>query len=111
MLAPTATISGMGLCEVVVLLTDGRFSGVTRGPCIGHISPEAMERGPIAIVKNGDIINIDIPKRKIDILISNQEMKKRFASWKPLKPKINTGWLARYTAFATSASTGAILQD
>src|SRR4030065_2317563 len=110
MLNATASIAGMGLCEVVALITDGRFSGGTREPCIGHISPEAMEGGPIAIVKNGDIINIDIPKRKIDILISNQEMKKRFASWKPLKPKINTGWLARYAAFATSASTGAVLK-
>ena len=111
MLNATASIAGMGLGESVALITDGRFSGGTRGPCIGHISPEAMEGGPIAIVKNGDIINIDIPKRKIDILISNQEIKKRFASWKPSKPKINTGWLARYAAFATSASTGAILQD
>ncbi|MBI4698486.1 MAG: dihydroxy-acid dehydratase, partial [Nitrospirae bacterium] len=110
MLNATASIAGMGLGESVALITDGRFSGGTRGPCIGHVSPEAMEGGPIAIVKKGDIISIDIPKRKIDLLVSGQEMRKRFASWKPSRPKINKGWLARYAAFATSANTGAILK-
>jgi dihydroxy-acid dehydratase len=110
MLNASASIAGMGLDESVALITDGRFSGGTRGPCIGHVSPEAMEGGPIAVVKNGDLISIDIPKRKIDLLISSQEMKKRFASWKPSSPKINKGWLARYASMATSASTGAVLK-
>ncbi len=110
MLNATASIAGMGLSESVALITDGRFSGGTRGPCIGHISPEAMKGGPIAIVRDGDIISIDIPKRKIDILISDEEIKKRFKTWKPSKPKINRGWLARYAAFATSANTGAIMK-
>lgn len=111
MLNATASIAGIGLGESLALITDGRFSGGTRGPCIGHISPEAMEGGPIAIVRNGDMISIDIPKRKIDILISDKEIKRRFKTWKPSKPKINKGWLARYAAFATSANTGAILKD
>jgi len=110
MLNSTASIAGMGLSESVALITDGRFSGGTRGPCVGHISPEAMEGGPIAILRDGDIINIDIPKRKIDILLSDREMKERFKTWKPLKPKVNRGWLARYAAFATSANTGAVLK-
>ena len=111
MLNVTASIAGMGLSESVALITDGRFSGGTRGPCIGHISPEAMEGGPIVIVKDGDLIDIDIPKRKIDILLSDEEIKKRFKNWRPLKPKITKGWLARYSAFATSASTGAVLSE
>jgi dihydroxy-acid dehydratase len=110
MLNATAAIAGMGLGESVALITDGRFSGGTRGPCIGHVSPEAMEGGPIAVVKNGDIIRIDIPKRKIDILLSENVIKKRFKAWKPNKPKITDGWLARYARFATSASTGAVLR-
>ncbi|MBI5050745.1 MAG: dihydroxy-acid dehydratase [Nitrospirae bacterium] len=111
MLSSTASIAGMGLSESVALITDGRFSGGTRGPCIGHISPEAMEGGPLAIVKDGDIISIDIPKRKIEVLLSRKEMKDRFKGLKPVKPKINKGWLARYAAFATSASTGAVLRN
>ncbi len=111
MLNATASIAGMGLGESVALITDGRFSGGTRGPCIGHISPEAMEGGPIAIVRDGDLISIDIPKRKMDILISDREIRERFKTWKPLKPKINTGWLARYAALATSASTGAVMKQ
>jgi dihydroxy-acid dehydratase len=111
MLNATASIVGMGLSESVALITDGRFSGGTRGPCIGHISPEAMEGGPIAILRDGDIIDIDIPKRKIDILISDREIKERFKAWKPLKPKVNKGWLARYAAFATSANTGAVMKS
>jgi dihydroxy-acid dehydratase len=110
MLNATASIAGMGLGESVALITDGRFSGGTRGPCIGHISPEAMEGGPIAVVRDGDVIRIDIPKRKIDILLSEGEIKKRFKTWKPLSPKIKKGWLARYAAFATSANTGAIMK-
>ena len=111
MLNATASIAGMGLSESVALITDGRFSGGTRGPCIGHISPEAMEGGPIAIVRDGDKISIDIPKRRLDILVSDKEIKKRFEGWKPPKPRINKGWLARYAALATSANTGAVLKD
>lgn len=110
MLSPTSAISGMGLGESVVLLTDGRFSGGTRGPCIGHISPEAAEGGPIAIVKNGDRIVLDIPKRALKIKLSRIEIKKRLAKWKPREPKITHGWLARYAKVVTSASTGAIVK-
>ncbi len=111
MLAPTSAITGMGLGESVVLLTDGRFSGGTRGPCIGHISPEAMEGGPIAILRDGDKIRIDIPKRKIDVLLSDEEIKKRLSQWKAPEPKITHGYLARYGKIVTSASTGAIMKD
>jgi dihydroxy-acid dehydratase len=111
MLNSTASIAGMGLGESVALITDGRFSGGTRGPCIGHVSPEAMEGGAIAIVRNGDIIRIDIPKRKLDLLVSKEEIKKRFKTHKALKPKINHGWLARYASLVTSASTGAVMKD
>ncbi|HXY62299.1 MAG TPA: dihydroxy-acid dehydratase [Nitrospirota bacterium] len=110
MLSPTSAITGMGLGESVVLLTDGRFSGGTRGPCIGHISPEAAEGGPIAVVRNGDTILLDIPNRKLDINISNTEMKRRLTKWKPREPKIKSGWLARYTKVVTSANTGAIVK-
>ena len=110
MLSPTSAISGMGLGESVVLLTDGRFSGGTRGPCIGHISPEAAEGGPIAIVKNGDKIVLDIPSRMLTLKLSNAEIKKRLAKWKPREPKIKSGWLARYAKVVTSANTGAILK-
>jgi dihydroxy-acid dehydratase len=110
MLSPTAAISGMGLGDSVALITDGRFSGGTRGPCIGHISPEAMEGGPIGIVKNGDTITIDILNRKIDLVISKKEMANRFKTFKPIKPKIKKGWLSRYAKLVTSASTGAIMK-
>jgi dihydroxy-acid dehydratase len=110
MLSPTAAIAGMGLADSVALITDGRFSGGTRGPCIGHISPEAMEGGPIGIVKDGDIISIDIPKRKLDLMITKKEMQKRVKNHKNIKPKINRGWLARYAALVTSASTGAVMK-
>lgn len=110
MLSPTSAISGMGLGESVVLLTDGRFSGGTHGRCIGHISPEAAEGGPIAIVKNGDRIVLDIPNRKLDIKLSSAEIKKRLAKWKPREPKIKSGWLARYAKVVTSANTGAIVE-
>jgi len=110
MLSPTSAISGMGLGESVVLLTDGRFSGGTRGPCIGHISPEAAEGGPIAIVRNGDKIILDIPNRKLELKLSSAEIKKRLAKWKPREPKIKTGWLARYAKVVTSANTGAIVK-
>jgi dihydroxy-acid dehydratase len=96
MLIPTATISGMGLSESVALITDGRFSGATRGPCIGHVSPEAFEGGPIAVVENGDVIEIDIPNRVLNVRLSAEELRKRLAAWKPRKPKITKGYLARY---------------
>jgi dihydroxy-acid dehydratase len=110
MLSPTSAISGMGLGESVVLLTDGRFSGGTRGPCIGHISPEAAEGGPIAIVRNGDKITLDIPNRKLEVKLASVEIKRRLAKWKPRQPKIKSGWLARYATMVTSSNTGAILK-
>jgi len=110
MLSPTAAIAGMGLSESVALITDGRFSGGTRGPCIGHVSPEAMEGGPIALVKNGDRISIDIAKRKMDVAISDQEMAKRLKTWKMPLPKITKGYLSRYAKLVSSAGDGAILR-
>jgi dihydroxy-acid dehydratase len=110
MLSPTSAIMGMGLGESVVLITDGRFSGGTKGPCIGHVSPEAAEGGPIAIVKNGDKIVLDIPNRKLEVKLSKAEIEKRLAKWKPRKPKITSGWLARYAKVVTSANTGAIVK-
>ncbi len=111
MLAPTSALAGMGLAESVALLTDGRFSGGSRGAAIGHISPEAAEGGPIAFVKEGDRIAIDIPKRKITLLVSVEELKRRKKAWKPPKPKIQSGYLSRYASLVTSGSTGAILKD
>jgi len=110
MLSPTATIAGMGLSESVALITDGRFSGGTRGPCIGHISPEAMEGGPIAVVRDGDRIRIDITKRKIELLVPDEEIKKRLSRWKPPKPKITKGYLSRYARMVTSAGKGAVMK-
>ena len=109
MLSPTATIAGMGLSESVALITDGRFSGGTRGPCIGHISPEAMEGGPIAVLKEGDRIRIDIPKRTIEVVIPGEEIKKRLDRWKPPKPKITKGYLSRYARMVSSAGSGAVM--
>jgi dihydroxy-acid dehydratase len=109
MLAPTSAIQGMGLGKEVALITDGRFSGGTRGICLGHISPEAAEGGPIALVQNGDRIRVDIPNRRLDLLISDAEMEERRSNWKQPAYKITTGWLGRYTRMVTSASTGAIL--
>ncbi len=111
MLSPTAAIAGMGLTESVALITDGRFSGGTRGPCVGHISPEAMEGGVIGILKDGDIIKIDIPGRRIDVLLSDEEIEARLKKWKPPKPKINKGYLARYAKFVTSAGSGAVMKS
>jgi len=101
MLFPTATIAGMGLSESVALITDGRFSGATRGPCIGHIAPEAFEGGPIAIIKNGDTISIDISNRSLNIDISEQELQERLSKWQPKPPKITKGYLSRYTPVST----------
>ncbi|MGA2331633.1 MAG: dihydroxy-acid dehydratase [Syntrophales bacterium] len=111
MLAPTSVIAGMGLDTTVALLTDGRFSGGTRGAAIGHISPEAAEGGPIGLVREGDIIAIDIPKKTISLKVSPDEMKKRQAKFKPRPPAVKSGYLVRYAGLVTSASTGAILRD
>ncbi|GMB02015.1 dihydroxy-acid dehydratase [Pelosinus sp. IPA-1] len=108
MLNPTAIITGMGL--KVALLTDGRFSGATQGACIGHVSPEAMEGGPIALVENGDVISINIPNRTLVLNITEEEMDKRRQNWVQPEPKIKTGYLARYARMVTSANTGAVLK-
>jgi len=108
MLAPTAAIMGLGLGDSVALITDGRFSGGTRGPCIGHVSPEAAEGGPIALVQDGDRILLDIPNRKLDLLVDEATLVARKAAWKAPEPKIKTGWLARYAKVVTSAYTGAV---
>jgi len=110
MLSPTSYIMGAGLGESVALITDGRFSGGTRGACIGHISPEAAVGGPIGLLKDGDIIEIDIPKNRLDVKLSDAELAERKKSWKPPKPKITKGYLARYASMATSADTGAVLK-
>ena len=110
MLSPTSALAGMGLDKTVALLTDGRFSGATRGACIGHISPEAAEGGPIALIQDGDMIEIDIPNNRLNVLVSDEELAERRKNWKSLPPKIQTGYLARYAAMVTSASTGAVLK-
>lgn len=110
MLNPTSVLAGMGLDKDVALLTDGRFSGATRGACIGHISPEAREGGPIAFIKEGDFIEIDIPNRKLNVKVSTTELKKRQAAWKCPPPKVKSGYLARYAAMVSSAAEGAILK-
>ncbi|MSM41346.1 MAG: dihydroxy-acid dehydratase [Geobacter sp.] len=108
MLAPTAAIMGMGLGDSVALITDGRFSGGTRGPCIGHISPEAAEGGPIALVRDGDRILLDIPNRTLTLMVDETVLATRKAEWKAPEPKIKGGWLARYAKVVTSAHTGAV---
>ena len=110
MLSPTSAIAGMGLDKDVALITDGRFSGATRGASIGHVSPEAMEGGNIALVKEGDIINIDIPKGKLVMEVSDEELMQRKKEWVAPKPKITKGYLGRYAKLVTSASTGAVLK-
>jgi dihydroxy-acid dehydratase len=110
MLAPTSAIVGVGRDRDVALLTDGRFSGASRGAAIGHISPEAAEGGPIAAVKNGDQIEIDIPGKKLNLLISNEELEKRLSMWKPPKKELK-GYLKRYARLVTSANTGATFED
>ncbi len=109
MLGPTSAIAGMGLDKDVALLTDGRFSGASRGASIGHVSPEAMEGGPIAIISDGDIININIPEGKLDVELSQQEIDERLSSWKAPEPRIKTGYLGRYARMVSSASKGAVL--
>ena len=110
MLNPTSAIAGMGLGSSVALITDGRFSGASRGASIGHVSPEAAVGGPIAFVEEGDIIKINIPELSINLDISDEEMENRKKNWKPRKPKVTTGYLARYAAMTTSGAKGAILE-
>lgn len=110
MLSPTSEIAGMGLDKEVALITDGRFSGATRGASIGHVSPEAAVGGPIALVEEGDIIDIDIPNNKINVRVDDATLAARKAKWQPRKPKINYGYLKRYAALVTSANTGAVLK-
>ncbi|WP_349944600.1 dihydroxy-acid dehydratase [Lacrimispora sp. BS-2] len=110
MLNPTSAIAGMGLGSTVALITDGRFSGASRGASIGHACPEAAVGGPIALVEEGDIISIDIDNHRLDVKVSDEEMARRKADWKPRKPQVTTGYLARYAAMAAPASRGAILE-
>ncbi len=110
MLAPTSNIMGMGLGESVALLTDGRFSGGTRGACVGHVSPEAAAGGPIALVEEGDTIEIDIPNRKLNVLVDDAVLEERRKRWQPKRRRDLSGWLARYAAMVTSASHGAVLE-
>ena len=110
MLAPTSNITGMGLESSVALITDGRFSGGTRGACIGHVSPEAAEGGPIALLQTGDMIDIDIPAGSMQVELSDEELARRRAAWQPHEGPQLTGWLRRYARLATSASCGAVLQ-
>ena len=110
MLAPTSAIVGMGLGTRVALVTDGRFSGGTRGLCVGHVSPEAAEGGPLALLQDGDPIRIDLRSRRIDVLIDDAELARRRERWQPPAPRFQRGWLARYARMVTSASTGAVLR-
>jgi dihydroxy-acid dehydratase len=110
MLAPTSSIVGRGLGSKVALITDGRFSGATRGISVGHISPEAAEGGPIALLENGDIIRIDLRERRIDVLLPHEELERRRRVWQPPEPKVKHGYLARYAKLVTSANTGGILK-
>ena len=111
MLSPTSAIIGMGLGKSVALLTDGRFSGGTQGACIGHVSPEAAEGGPIGLVKEGDRIVIDIPKKQLHLDVPEEELTKRLNQWHSPQPKITSGYVARYAKHVTSGSTGAVLKD
>jgi len=110
MLAPTSAIAGIGLDKEVVLITDGRFSGATRGASIGHVSPEAQAGGPICIVEEGDLIEINMPENKINLILGGEEIKRRMKSWKPPAAKIKEGYLARYSKLVSSASKGAVLK-
>jgi dihydroxy-acid dehydratase len=108
MLAPTATLMGLGLGDSVALITDGRFSGGTRGPCVGHVSPEAAEGGTIALIEDGDVIVLDIPGRRLELQVAEEVLAERRERWQAPEPKIKKGWLARYAAQVTSANTGAV---
>jgi dihydroxy-acid dehydratase len=111
MLTPTSAIMGMGLGDKVALITDGRFSGGTRGACVGHVSPEAAERGPIAVVQTGDMVKLDIPNRRLDVVLSDEEISNRIAALPQFEPKIKKGYLARYSQMVTSANRGAVLRS
>jgi dihydroxy-acid dehydratase len=110
MLVATSAIVGIGLGEEVALITDGRFSGASRGPCIGHISPEAAAGGPIALIRDGDQIEINIPQRKLLLKVPEKELAKRRSEWKPKEPNVKKGYLARYSEQVTSADKGAVLR-
>ncbi len=111
MLSPTSALMGMGLGDKVALITDGRFSGGTRGACIGHVSPEAAARGPIAALRQGDLIEIDLQGRTLDVRLSTEEIERRIAALPPFEPRTTSKWLKRYSHFVTSADTGAVLSD
>ena len=111
MLSPTSAIMGMGLGDKVALITDGRFSGGTRGACIGHVSPEAAAHGPIAALRPGDVIEIDLTERRLDVRLSAEEIDRRLAALPPFKSKTTSKWLKRYAHFVTSADTGAVLSS
>lgn len=110
MLSPTSALAGVGLIEDVALITDGRFSGATRGACFGHVSPEAAERGPIAAVQDGDMISIDIENKTLTLEVPEEEIKRRLEILPPFEPKVKKGYLYRYSKLVRSASTGAILE-
>ena len=109
MLSPTSAIAGMGLDKDVALITDGRFSGASRGASIGHVSPEAAVGGPIALIEEGDIIKIDIPNNSLNVDVTDEELAKRKEKWQPREPKITDGYLRRYAALVTSGNRGAVL--
>lgn len=111
MLGPTSALMGMGLGDKVALITDGRFSGGTRGACIGHVSPEAAARGPLAALQPGDVVEIDLAARRLDVRLSEQEIRARLAALPPFEPRTTSRWLRRYSHFVTSADTGAVLRD
>lgn len=110
MLNPTSAISGMGLGSSVALITDGRFSGASRGASIGHVSPEAAVGGPIALVEEGDMISINIPDHRLDILVPDEVLAARRAKWQPREPRVTTGYLTRYRELVTSGNRGAVLE-
>ena len=110
MLNPTSAIAGMGLGSSVALITDGRFSGASRGASIGHVSPEAAVGGPIALVEEGDLIKINIKEKTLDFVVSDGELARRKAAWTPREPKVTTGYLARYASMVTSGDKGAVLK-
>jgi dihydroxy-acid dehydratase len=105
---PAAMLVGMGLGETVAMITDGRYSGATRGPCIGHVCPEAYAGGPIAAVREGDLIEIDIPNRRLNLLVSEAEIARRLAEWRPRQPAVTTGFLGLYSRIVGPASRGAV---
>lgn len=111
MLSPTSSLAGVGLDKEVALITDGRFSGGTRGAAIGHVSPEAQEGGPIAALKEGDMIEIDIPKRSLRVRLDDQEIQARLSQWTPPPYRVREGYLYRYARQVTSASTGAVFSE